>query len=166
MNQSAQNPVAQQFDFAQLFNLEADDRIDGDTLVLGGMLHIQLKPIETAYKAADAAGLVSGAIVKFKHSNDIGVVTGRNLNVMSGIYSPSRVPVLIQSGRGYYEYEANAATVIPLGCRIVGLTKDDTLVDGIVNRTSITDGEATLHLNNQDIKVRDLAVLEVEGQAH
>ena len=114
MNISTQQaPV---LDVRSLLQLEHDDTLDGYQLCMGGFIHINLRGIEQAYLSADAAGLHAGVLVQFSdNTQHLGVVSGRNLSVMSNFCAPARYPVCVHSGRGHFEYAADNVHPVPTG---------------------------------------------------
>jgi len=159
-------------DFATMLNLKSDDKLEGYNLCLGGFIHVRLEEIEKAYLAADAAGLHGGTLVQFNYSsNDVGVVTGRNLSVMSQIGSPSRCPIEVHCGRGYFEYSVADVRPIPMQSAVVGLTKNAELVEGLVTAVDVKQDKegytyATVTIGGVEYSMRDFETLEIAPTLH
>jgi hypothetical protein len=159
-------------DFKAILNLEEDDTLDGYRLCLGGFIHIRLEEIEKAYLAADAAGLHGGTLVQFNYGSlDVGVVTGRNLSVMSQIGSPSRCPIEVHCGRGYFEYSVADVRPIQMQTAVVGLTKSADLVEGVITAVDVKKDDrgytyATVTINEVEYSMRDFVTLEVAPTLH
>lgn len=159
-------------DFRAMLNLDDDDTLDGYKLVLGGFIHVRLEKIEKAYLEADAAGLHANTLVLFNYgSTHVGVVTGRNLSVMSNMGSPSRCPVEIDSCRGHFEFSVNDASPLTVPAQVIGLTKNAELIEGLITAVDVKKDAkgftyATVVINDIEYSMRDFAVLELAPTLH
>ena len=159
-------------DFRTMLKLDDDDTLDGYKLCLGGFIHVRLEEIEKAYLAADAAGLHAATLVLFNYgSKQVGVVTGRNLSVMSSFGSPSRCPVEIHSSRGYFEYSVNDASPLTVPAHVIGLTKAAELVEGDITAVGVKKDDegytyATVVIDGNEYSMRDFAELELVPTLH
>lgn len=170
MNAAATAKKVPQLDWDTLYPLAEDDTRDGFQMKLGDFIHVDLTTIEAAYLEADKAGFVAGAIVRFAHdkSGHVGVVTGRNLSILSGIYTPARYPVEVMSCRGHFEYGVDNLILVEENvAEVIGMIKDadGTIVEGMLEFFMIDefDGKMTVHavIDGKPCDMRSFATLEM-----
>lgn len=154
-------------DFRTILSLADTDTLDGYRLCLDGF-PVQLEDIEKAYLEADAKGLVGGTLVQFAYgSQQLGVVTGRNLMVTNELLTPVRSPIMVQSTRGYYEYSHECAVALSGPVRAVAMLKNGEYLEGVVTGVKVDEKRyAHVEIEGRLIAMREFAVLEIAPVKH
>lgn len=142
-------------DFRRLLGLKPSDQLDGYTLVKDGVT-VDLRAVETAFLAADAKGLVKGALASFSDGR-LAVVVGRNSEVLDDSCSPAHYPVAAEVLDEYLEYPVDALNPLKLPVKVIAQDHQSQDLSGKLTAVVLDErGRASVVLNEKQVLVRDL----------